>query len=231
MNEPTKNIIISGGGFVRLDGYMADDISVVNSARVSFGKRITELSEADEKLINYLMREQHGTPFEHNSIRFHIKAPIFVAREWFRHRIGWSYNEFSARYTKMEPEAFLPDEMDFRTQHGNPGRYIFEPLDVELAVEAQEVVTQSYKESYASYAALLDIGVAKELARMVLPVGMFTEFYATCNARSLMHFIALRGADTAQKEIRDYSDALEQILSTLMPITYDAWRKNGRVAP
>lgn len=227
----TAQIDTPAGGFVRLDGFMADDLSVVNSARVSFGKRIEHMSPADEKLINFLMRERHGTPFEHNSIRFHVKAPIFVAREWFRHRIGWSYNEFSARYTKMEPEAFIPDESDFRTQVGSPGRYVFEPLDVELAIEAQEVVSQAYRNSYGAYSTLLEIGVAKEMARMVLPVGMFTEFYATCNARSLMHFMALRGHATAQKEIQDFSNAVESHFSTIMPVTYQCWLDNGRVAP
>lgn len=231
MSKTNTQIDLPGGGFVRLDDFMADDLSVVNSARVSFGKRIEKMTPGDEKLINFLMREKHGTPFEHNSMRFHIKAPIFVAREWFRHRVGWSYNEFSARYTKMEPEAFMPEEADFRTQVGSPGRYVFEPLDIDLAVEAQEVISQSYRNAYGSYSALLEIGVAKEMARMVLPVGMFTEFYATCNARSLMHFMTLRGHETAQKEIRLYSDALESIFATLMPVTHECWRSNGKVAP
>lgn len=231
MTSTNEQIDVLGGGFVRLDDYMANDLSVVNSARVSFGKRIDEMTEADEKLINFLMREKHGTPFEHNSLRFHVKAPIFVAREWFRHRIGWSYNEFSARYTKMESEAYVPDESDFRTQVGSPGRYVFESLDLELAVDAQEVITQSYRNAYGAYSLLLEIGVAKEMARMVLPVGMFTEFYATCNARSLMHFMALRGHATAQKEIRSYSDALECHFSAIMPVTYESWCRNGKVAP
>lgn len=231
MSKTKVQIDFSEGGFVRLDDFMADDLSVVNSARVSFGKRVEEMTSGDDKLINFLMREKHGTPFEHNSIRLHVKAPIFVAREWFRHRVGWSYNEFSARYTQMEAEAFIPEEYDFRTQVGSPGKYVFEQLDVELAVEAQEVISQSYRNTYGAYSSLLAIGVAKEMARMVLPVGMFTEFYATCNARSLMHFMALRGHETAQKEIRTYSDALESMFATIMPVTYECWIRNGKVAP
>lgn len=224
-------IHIAGGGFVRLDAVMADDISVVNSARVSFGKRVEVMSDADNGLINYLMKNQHGTPFEHNFFRFHIKAPIFVTREWFRHRIGWSYNEFSARYAEMEDDFFVPEIEDFRTQVGVPGRYTFEQLDQDLSVEASETISQAMRLSYAQYRLLLEIGVAKELARTVLPVGTFTQFYATCNARSLMNFISLRADAHAQKEIRDYAESLEKILAEQMPITYNSFIANGRKAP
>jgi thymidylate synthase (FAD) len=95
-------------GFVRLDAVCADDLSVVNAARVSFGAQSEDLNEKDQGLIGFLMREQHGTPFEHNFFRFHIKAPIFVVREWFRHRIGWSYNEYSGRYSEIPTEAYVP---------------------------------------------------------------------------------------------------------------------------
>jgi thymidylate synthase (FAD) len=224
-------IEIAGGGFVRLDAVMADDRSVVNSARVSFGKRVEEISDGDIGLINYLLKNQHGTPFEHNFFRLHIKAPIFVTREWFRHRIGWSYNEFSARYAEMNDEFFIPEIKDFRTQVGVPGRYSFEPLDEVVAVNASEVMTGLMRVAYDSYRLLLELGVAKELARVVLPVGTFTQFYATCNARSLMNFIELRADSHAQKEIRDYANALEQILAEQMPATYNSFIANGRKAP
>lgn len=222
---------ISGGGFVRLDAVLADDISVVNSARVSFGKRVDAMSESDIGLINYLMKNQHGTPFEHNMFRFHIKAPIFVAREWFRHRIGWSYNEFSARYTEMSDEFFIPEIEDFRTQVGMPGRYTFQPLSDDASVEASEIMNGVMRTSYSAYQLLLECGVAKELARAVLPVGMFTQFYATCNARSLMNFIELRADSHAQKEIRDYAESLEKILQVAMPHTHASFISNGRKAP
>ena len=224
-------IEIAGGGFVRLDAVMADYRSVVNSARVSFGKRVEEISDGDIGLINYLLKNQHGTPFEHNFFRLHIKAPIFVTREWFRHRIGWSYNEFSARYAEMNDEFFIPEIEDFRTQVGVPGRYSFEPLDEVVAVNASQVMTGLMQRAYDSYRLLLELGVAKELARVVLPVGTFTQFYATCNARSLMNFIELRADSHAQKEIRDYANALEQILAEQMPVTYNSFIANGRKAP
>ena len=109
MEQDRTEIKVLDNGFVRLAGVHADDLSVVNSARVSFGKHKQELETEDTKLINFLMREQHGTPFEHNFFRFHVKAPIFVAREWFRHRIGWSYNEYSGRYSVINNEYYTPD--------------------------------------------------------------------------------------------------------------------------
>lgn len=219
------------GGFIRLDASMADDLSVVNSARVSFGKRVEAMSESDGGLIRYLLKNQHGTPFEHNCFRFHVKAPLFVAREWFRHRIGWSYNELSARYTEIEQDFFIPQIDDMRTQVGKPGNYKFEQLDESASIEAQEIMTGIMTRSFESYEYLLSRGVAKELARSVLPVGMFTQFYATCNARSLMNFVHLRADVTAQKEIRDYALALEGFLAQTMPVTYEAFIANDRKAP
>lgn len=221
----------SSNSWVRLDGHMADDISVVNAARVSFGKKVAQLNDSDKGLIDFLMRERHGTPFEHNSFRFHVRAPIFVAREWFRHRAGWSYNEFSARYTEMPESWYVPRLEDVRTQVGKPGSYVFESMSAEDAVLAQGLIFESNQNSFAEYKTLLSMGVAKELARTVLPVGMYTEFYATCNARSLMHFISLRGSETAQKEIRDISDFMEKFFGELMPVTFACFQKNGRVAP
>src|SRR3954470_42614 len=115
-------------GFVRLDNHMADDLSVVNAARVSFADRVEAMSERDEGLIRFLMRERHGTPFEHNAFRFHVRTPIFVAREWFRHRIG-SFNEFSMRYARATDEFYVPAREDVRTQVGKPGSYSFEPVE------------------------------------------------------------------------------------------------------
>jgi thymidylate synthase (FAD) len=224
-------IDILNGGFVRLDDFMADDLSVVNSARVSFGKKTDTMSEADEGLIGFLMRERHGTPFEHNSFRWHIRVPIFVAREWMRHRIGWSYNEFSARYSEMGSGFYIPDLENVRTQVGKPGSYSFEPIDTELAEELLTAIEQAGEQMYKTYKWLLLNNCAKELARNVLPVGMFTEFYATSNARSLMHFFSLRSAEAAQFEIREASLAMETLFSDVMPVTYKFFIQNGKVAP
>jgi thymidylate synthase (FAD) len=217
-------------GFVRLDDAMASDLSVVNAARVSFARRKDEMDEADEGLIRFLMRDRHGTPFEHNAFRFHIRAPIFVAREWMRHRVG-SFNEFSMRYAKATDEFYVPDADDVRSQVGRPGAYSFEPVDPELAEQTREELRAVYEQAYATYERLVEAGVARELARSVMPVGAYTEFFWTINARSLMNFVSLRAAETAQREIRRYAEACETFLAEKMPVTHAAFVAAGRTAP
>jgi thymidylate synthase (FAD) len=227
---PDLGIPVLDHGFVRLDAAMADDLSVVNGARVSFARHKEELDDADAGLIRFLMRDRHGTPFEHNAFRFHIRCPIFVAREWFRHRIG-SFNEFSMRYAKATDDFYVPAAEDVRSQVGKPGAYSFEPVEPELAERTREELQAVYELAYATYTRLVEEGVARELARSVLPVGAYTEFYWTVNARALMNFVSLRAAETAQREIRVYAEACEQFLAERMPITYEAFVANNRVAP
>lgn len=217
-------------GFVRLDGVLADDLSVVNAARVSFGKRREVMDASDCGLVGFLMREKHGTPFEHNSFRFHIRCPLFVAREWFRHRIG-SFNEFSMRYAKATSDCYLPAIHDVRGQVGKPGAYRFEKLEPAAAAKVIDRLTTHYTQTHALYEELMGAGVAKELARCVLPMGAYTEFYWTVNARSLMNFVSLRNADTALLEIRRFAVAVEQLFATQMPVTYRAFIDNKRRAP
>ena len=214
-------------GFVRLDDSMADDLSVVNAARVSFARRKEAMDESDEGLIRFLLRERHGTPFEHNSFRFHIRAPLFVAREWFRHRVG-SFNEFSMRYARATDDFYVPEPEDVRTQVGKPGSYSFEPVEPELAEATREELRAVYDAAYATYERLVERGVARELARLVMPVGAYPEFYWT---RSLMNFVSLRAAETAQREIRRYAEACERFLEEKMPVTYAAFVAAGRIAP
>jgi len=209
---------------------MADDLSVVNAARVSFARRKEAMDESDEGLIRFLLRERHGTPFEHNSFRFHVRAPLFVAREWFRHRVG-SFNEFSMRYARATDDFYVPEPEDVRTQVGKPGSYSFETVDPELAEATREELRAVYDAAYATYESLVERGVARELARLVMPVGAYTEFYWTINARSLMNFVSLRAAETAQREIRRYAEACERFLEEKMPVTHAAFVAAGRVAP
>jgi thymidylate synthase (FAD) len=225
-----ETIRVLDHGFVRLDDSMADDLSVVNAARVSFARRKEAMDESDKGLIRFLLREKHGTPFEHNSFRFHVRAPIFVAREWFRHRVG-SFNEFSMRYARATDEFYVPEPEDVRTQVGKPGSYSFEPVEPELAEATREELRAVYDAAYATYERLVERGVARELARLVMPVGAYTEFYWTINARSLMNFVSLRAAETAQREIRRYAEACERFLEEKMPVTYAAFVAAGRVAP
>jgi thymidylate synthase (FAD) len=227
---PENTIRVLDHGFVRLDDAMATDLSVVNAARVSFARRKEEMDESDEGLIRFLMRDRHGTPFEHNSFRFHIRTPLFVAREWFRHRIG-SFNEFSMRYARATDEFYIPEPEDVRSQIGKPGAYSFEPVSDELAEAAREELRAVYETAYAAYERLVEAGVARELARAAIPVGAYTEFYWTVNARALMNFVSLRAADTAQREIRRYADACELFLAEKMPVTHASFVAAGRIAP
>lgn len=189
-------------GSAELTGHMASDLAVVNAARVSYQKRSEELSEKDVKLIRFLMRNQHGSPFEHSVFRFEIKAPLFVARQWMRHRIA-SYNEQSGRWTEFEPEFYSPDSM-YRYLNGK---------------------------AYQGYQDLLEAGEPKEKARMVLGTGIYTSFWWTVNARSLMNFIMLRAQESAQSEIRKYADTVEKLASEVMPVSFAAFDECGRRAP
>jgi thymidylate synthase (FAD) len=171
-----------------------------------------------------------NTPFEHNAFRFHVRCPLFVAREWFRHRVG-SFNEFSMRYAKASDDFYVPEPEDVRTQVGKPGAYTFEPVDDELAERTREELREVYDHAFATYERLVEAGVARELARAVLPVGAYTEFYWTINARSLMNFVSLRAAETAQREIRRYADAVEVFFAEKMPVTHAAFVANGRKSP
>ena len=227
---PDNTVPVLDHGFVRLDDAMADDLSVVNGARVSFARRKEEMDESDEGLIRFLMRDRHGTPFEHNSFRFHIRCPIFIAREWMRHRVG-SFNEFSLRYAKATDDFYVPEAEDVRSQVGKPGAYSFEPVADEVAETTRERLRAVYDAAYETYQELVELGVARELARCALPVGAYTEFYWTVNARSLMNFVSLRNAETAQREIRRYAEACERFLEQHMPVTYAAFVASGRVAP
>ena len=228
--EATGQIPVLDHGFVRLDNAMADDLSVVNAARVSFAQQVDEMTPREEGLVRFLMRERHGTPFEHNAFRFHVKAPIFVCREWMRHRVG-SFNEWSGRYSQLEAEFYVPAAEDVRTQVGKPGAYTFEQVDAALAESTRAAQQAVYDEAYRTYLAQLEQGIAKEIARNVLPVAIYTQFYWTLNARSLMNFLSLRNAETAQREIRAYAGALEDLFAQEMPVTHAAFIANDRRAP
>jgi thymidylate synthase (FAD) len=216
-------------GFLALDGAFATDLAVVNGARVSFNVASEELSERDEGLIRYLMRDRHGSPFEHGYFRFLVKAPIFVVREHHRHRAGHSYNEWSGRYSKLEAEFYVPDNI--RTQVGKPGAYRFEQVDPAVRALARSEIRDAAEQAFAAYERMLEQGVAKEVARTVLPLALYTKYFWSCNPRSLMHFCGLRNSDQAQFEIREYARAAETFLERLMPVTHAAFVANGRVAP
>ncbi|MER6302176.1 FAD-dependent thymidylate synthase [Kitasatospora sp. NPDC001539] len=221
----------------------AADSDVIWAARVSTAgeQSLDALQQDPEKskgLINFLMRDRHGTPFEHNSMTFFISAPIFVFREFHRHRSGWSYNEESGRYRELQPVFYLPAEERKLVQQGRPGRYEFVEGTPEQYGTTTGAMEAAYREAYARYQEMLAAGVAREVARAVLPVGLFSSMYATCNARSLMHFLSLRTKrensavpSFPQREIEMVAEQMEQHWAGLMPLTHAAFEKHGRVAP
>jgi len=216
-------------GFLALDGAFASDLAVANGARVSFNQASQELTSKDEGLIRFLMRDRHGSPFEHGYFRFIVKAPLFVVREHHRHRAGHSYNEWSGRYSKMQAEFYVPDNV--RTQVGKPGAYTFEPVDAATREATRATIERQSQEAFAAYEQMLEQGVAKEVARSVLPLNMYTTYYWSCNPRSLMHFCSLRNSEFAQFEIREFARAAEGFLEHVMPVTHAAFIENGRTAP
>lgn len=228
--QTTENTIaVLDHGFLALDGTLASDLAVVNAARVSFNTRSDEMAERDEGLIRFLMRDRHGSPFEHGYFRFVVKAPIFVVREHHRHRAGHSYNEWSGRYSKLEAEYYVPDYV--RTQVGKPGAYTFEPVAPEVREAARGELRAVAEQAFGAYERMLEQGVAKEVARMALPLSLYTKYFWSCNPRSLMHFCSLRNSEEAQYEIREYARAAETFLERLMPVTHAAFVAGGRVAP
>ena len=216
-------------GFLALDAALASDLAVVNGARVSFNQASEELGERDAGLIRFLMRERHGSPFEHGYFRFIVKAPLFVVREHHRHRAGHSYNEWSGRYSRMEAEFYVPEFV--RTQVGKPGAYSFEPVDDQVRDAARREIEDNATRAFQAYERMLEQGVAKEVARAVLPLSTYTKYLWSCNPRSLMHFCALRNHEAAQFEIRQYAAAAESFLERLMPVTHAAFVANARTAP
>ncbi|MDN3265694.1 FAD-dependent thymidylate synthase [Streptomyces sp. CSDS2] len=228
---------------VELVKHSATDSDVLFAARVStLGEQsLDELNKDPERsrgLINYLMRDRHGSPFEHNSMTFFISAPIFVFREFMRHRVGWSYNEESGRYRELQPVFYVPDAGRKLVQEGRPGKYVFVEGTEEQHALAGQAMEDAYRQAYAAYQEMLAQGIAREVARSVLPVGLYSSMYATCNARSLMHFLGLRTQHELakvpsfpQREIEMVGEKMEAEWAKLMPLTYAAFNANGRVAP
>lgn len=229
--ETVGTLPVLDKGFVRLDAALANDLRVVNAARVSLHKHSETFGDEERGILQFLMKKKHGTPFEHNYICFHVKAPIMVFREWHRHRIGISINEWSARYSKMEREFYIPAAENVRHQTGKPGAYTFERADAELAEATREVIECASNAAFDQYELMLKQGIAKEQARVVLPVNLYSEMFWSCNARSLMAFLHLRNAPDAMFEIREYAQALERMFAQLMPATYNAFIENKRIAP
>lgn len=193
-------------GFVKLVDSMGDDTSVVRAARISHGKEPID-EQRDRKLLEHLLKNGHESPFEHIVFTFHIKCPIFVARQWMRHRIA-SYNELSGRYTELADEFYLPD---------------FEKRIKEKNEQVKKIFEQAYEVSYQYYKQLLDFGLQREIARLILPLATYTQFIWTVNGRSLMNFLSLRADSHAQWEMQQFAIAVARIFKQLCPWTYEAF--------
>lgn len=219
-------------GFVRLVDWHGDELSIVNAARVSLAKESKAFEDNDRGLLRYLAKEKHGSPFEHGFLSsWHVRVPIFVAREWVRHRIGHSYNEESGRYVDLRPDFYFPSSENVHAQIGKPGRYKFEAVKEELAEQFIARLGVNSYAAYQNYQWAVDNGISREDARMFLPVNLYTEIRWTANARSLLNFFELRSASQAQFEIRKYSWAMESIFNEYMPNVYSDFVQNGRIAP
>lgn len=248
--QTVSDITILDEPEVDLIDYMGTDADICDAARVSTGNNTSiyqkNSTAKDRGLINYLMEHKHGSPFEHNSMKFYVKAPIFVFREFHRHRIGFSYNEMSGRYTELPAEFYVPSLKRPLVNFGTSARPVYRLPQGDIEEKEHErlwrIVNGDFIEVYTfaweKYKHMLSEGIAKEVARDVLPVGIYSQMYVTCNARSLMHFLSLRIEDLSARypshplyEIQQVALKMENFFKNQFPITYETFIKNGRVAP
>ncbi len=219
MQDQSLNVLDKG--FVRLVDSMGDDLSVVNAARVSFGKQKEEFDKRDERLVKYLWQHKHTSPFRHSFVKFHIKAPLFVFRQWQKHQVGCSWNELSGRYVKFKGECYTPTV--WRQQHENNKQGSCG------AVAQQSKVTMAYQAqvdiSFNIYNALINSGVCKEQARMILPQSLYTECIWSCSLQAVMHFLTLREDEHSQWEIQQYAQAVRELITPLFPISLSIHKK------
>ena len=195
-----------GTGFVMLEASMGSAVSIVNAARVSMGRKVSEITEPDRRLLRYLWEHEHTSPFRHVQLQFHIKAPVFVLRQWMKHQVGCAWNEISGRYVTFEQEAWTPDvwrEQSPLIKQGSGGA-----LEESVNERAAELYASAMRNSFNAYEALLALGVAKEQARLVLPLSLMSECYWTASLQAVIHFLRLRRDGHAQAEIRAFADAV-----------------------
>lgn len=218
-------------GYIELVDYMGSDLAVVNAARVSYSRSSESFSSSDEKLLAYLLRNNHTSPFEHVVFTFNVKAPIFVFRQWHRHRT-WSFNEVSARYTELPDEFYIPD-VDII---GTPSKSSKQARTLEdnRNAESKEFIVHHFEHAYAAaynaYRTLINVyQVPRELARSVLPVATFSSMYATCDLHNILHFLKLRLHEHAQYEIRIYAEAILKLIEPIVPETIKAWKERHSI--
>ena len=238
-----KSVELFGDGIGKVDfiAHMGSDMTIVNSARVSFGKEVEEINEKDKKLINYLIKHRHTSVLEHCSVTFRVKVPLYIRSQHHRHRT-WSYNEISRRYTEVDLEFYEPKR--FRTQHKsnrqasntddlinpsvtkNSSNFAFNGVVHIPSYPASEAVRDHHVKSLELFNRLIEAGVCREQARGVLPQNLYTTYYATSNLNNLLKFIDLRTHEGAQWEIQQLAKGMLEITEMLFPITVEAWKEN-----
>ncbi|MCH1559916.1 MAG: FAD-dependent thymidylate synthase [Alphaproteobacteria bacterium] len=223
-------------GFVRVIDYMGNDSSIVQAARVSYGKGTKQLNQ-DKNLINYLLSHRHSTPFEMNEIKFHVKLPIFVARQWIRHRTA-NVNEYSARYSILDNEFYIPNSKELKPQSKTNNQGRSGDLDENEKKMYMRVLRENSQDSFQKYNFLLNQnddeakpdldrqGLTRELSRIVLPLNSYTQWYWKIDLHNFMHFLALRFDEHAQYEIRVYAEIMMNLMKKWVPLTYEAFLKN-----
>ena len=217
-------------GFVRVVDYMGDDGAIVQAAQVSYGKGTKKVRQ-DRGLLRYLLRHRHTTPFEMCELKLHVKLPIFVARQWIRHRTA-NVNEYSARYSVLDREFYLPRPEDLALQSKSNRQGRGQTLSAEQAAEVLSLLRRDAEQTYETYESLMnDHGLARELARMDLPVNFYTQWYWKVDLHNLLHFLSLRLDPHAQLEIRVYAEAIASFVADWVPLTWEAfedYRQGGR---
>ncbi|PPR65653.1 MAG: Thymidylate synthase ThyX [Alphaproteobacteria bacterium MarineAlpha3_Bin7] len=228
-----KPLPVLDHGFVRIIDYMGDDAAIVQAARVSYGKGTTKVSD-DAGLLNYLLRHRHSTPFEMCEIKYHIKLPIFIARQWIRHRTA-NVNEYSARYSVLDREFYIPDQVNLATQSKSNRQGRGEVLEGKEAAAVLDLLRDDAENNYNHYVEMLNEdesghiidetrdGLSRELARMNLTLNTYTQWYWKIDLHNLLHFLSLRADEHAQYEIRVYAEAIMETVKRWCPITYDAF--------
>lgn len=224
-----KLLLQDGVGSVECLEVFGNDLTVVNAARVSFAKESHELVEGDKKLIKYLAKHQHITPFFHPQVRFRIKMPIFVAREWFRHTVGFARNEVSRRYVDFEPECWCPEPEGIRARDPKL-KQGSKQESVEHSTDVHEVLKAALESSVEVYNNLLKMNVAPEVARAVLPQSMYTEFIETASLYAYARLCNLRLDPSAQKEIQEYAGMIADLLRDKFPVSWVALEENFKSA-
>ena len=213
-------------GFVEYVSHMGDDTTIVNSARVSFGKRVDNINERDKKLIKYLIKHRHTSTLEHNVVTFRFKVPLFIRSQHHRHRT-WSYNEISRRYTEFNLEFYEPKKFRHQSKSNRQASTdsLFDPMLGDVLGLTSEVIKEHHEASLYLYEQMLSAGICREQARGVLPQNLYTEYYGTCNLNNLLKFIGLRNHEGAQWEIQQVAKACLEIAEDLFPITIEAYNK------